>query len=79
MIDILIVILVIVLGLMAIFLVFEMIFCVLYSFSDSYLFEHFFKLSATICLKAALILFAVALLLLVGIGVASLVTFSEGV
>lgn len=74
MVDILAVILVIVWGLTAIFAVFSLIFAVLYSFSDSYRFEHFFVLASKICLVVAYVLFAVALLLLVVVGVPSFVT-----
>lgn len=74
MIDILAVILIIVFGLIVIFLAFSIIFAVIWALTDSYLFEQL----VTICLAATVILFAVALLLLVGIGVASFVTFSEG-
>lgn len=74
MIDILAVILIIVSGLIVIFLAFSIIFAVIYALSDSYLFEQLTK----ICLATMVILFAVALLLLVGVGVASFVTFSEG-
>ena len=74
MIDILAVILIIVFGLIVIFLAFSIIFAVIYALSDSYLFERL----AGICLATTVILFAVALLLLVGFGVASIVTFSEG-
>ena len=74
MIDILAVILIIVFGLIVIFLAFSIIFAVIWALADSYLFEQLTK----ICLAATMILFAVALLLLTGIGVASVVTFSEG-
>ena len=74
MIDILATILIIVFGLIVIFLAFSIISAVIYALSDFYLFE----LSTNICLATAVILFAVALLLLVGVGVASFVTFSEG-
>ncbi len=76
--DILSVILIIVFGLIVSFLVFSLTFSVLYSFSDSDFFEHFFELSAKICLVGALILLAVEMLLFAGIGVASFVTFLEG-
>ena len=74
MVDILAAILIIVFGLIVIFLAFSIISAVIYALSDFYLFE----LSTKICLATAVILFAVALLLLVGVGVASFVTFSEG-
>ena len=74
MIDVLAAILIIVFGLIVIFLAFSIISAVIYALSDSYLFEQLTK----ICLAATVILFAVALLLLVGVGVASVVTFSEG-
>lgn len=74
MIDILAVILLIVFGLIVIFLAFSIIFVVIWALAESYLFEQLF----TICLATTVILFAVALLLLVGVGVASLVAFSEG-
>ena len=74
MIDILAVILVIVFGLIVIFLAFTIIFAVIWVLADSYLFERLTE----ICLATTVILFAVALLLLVVVGVASFVTFSEG-
>ena len=74
MIDVLAAILIIVFGLIVIFLAFSIISAVIYALSDSYLFEQLTK----ICLATTVILFAVALLLLVGVGVASIVTFSEG-
>ena len=74
MIDILAVILVIVFGLIVIFLAFSIISAVIYALSDFYLFE----LSAKICLATTAILVAVALLSLVGVSMASFVTFSEG-
>lgn len=75
MIDILAVILIIVFGLIVIFLVLSLIFTGLYAFSNFC----FFELSSKICLAAALILFAVAMLLFVVIGVESFATFLEGV
>lgn len=74
MIDILAVILIIVFGLIVIFLALSIISAVIYALSDFYLFD----LSAKICLATTAILVAVALLLLVGVGVTSIVTFSEG-
>lgn len=74
MVDILAAILIIVFGLIVIFLAFSIIFAVIWALADSYLFEQL----VTICLATTVILFAVALLLLVGVGVASFVTFSEG-
>ena len=74
MIDVLAANLIIVFGLIVIFLAFSIISAVIYALSDSYLFEQLTK----ICLATTVILFAVALLLLVGVGVASIVTFSEG-
>jgi hypothetical protein len=74
MVDILAAILIIVFGLIVIFLAFSIIFAVIWALADSYLFEQL----ATICLVTTVILFAVALLLLVVLGVASLVTFSKG-
>ena len=74
MIDVLAAILIIVFGLIVIFLAFSIISAVIWALADSYLFEQLAK----ICLAATVILFAVALLLLVGVGVASIVTFSEG-
>lgn len=74
MIDILAFILIIVFGLIVIFLAFSIISAVICFLADSYLFERLTE----ICLATTVILFAVALLLLVGVGVASIVTFSEG-
>lgn len=74
MIDILAAILVIVFGLIVIFLAFSIISAVIWALADSYLFEQL----ARICLATTVILFAVALLLLVGVGVTSIVAFSEG-
>lgn len=74
MIDILAAILIIVFGLIVIFLAFSIISTVIWALADSYLFERL----VGICLATTVILFAVALLLLVGEGVASFVTFSEG-
>ena len=74
MIDILAAILIIVFGLIVIFLAFSIISAVIWALADSYLFERLAK----ICLATTVILFAVALLLLVGVGAASFVTFSEG-
>lgn len=74
MIDILAVILIIVFGLIVIFLAFSIISAVIYALSDFYLFE----LSTKICLATTAILVAVALLSLVGVSMASFVTFSEG-
>lgn len=78
MIDLLVVILIIVFGLTVIFLVLSLIFAILYSFSDSYLFKHFFESASKSCLEAAYLLFAAWLLLLVGLGVMKRITFSEG-
>lgn len=74
MIDILAAILIIAFGLIVFFLAFSIISAVIYALADSYLFERLTE----ICLATTVILFAVALLLLVGVGVASFVTFSEG-
>ena len=77
-IDLLAVILIIVFGLTVIFLVLSFIFAILYSFSDSYSFEHFFESASKTCLEAAYILFAAGLLLLIGLGVIKRITFSGG-
>ena len=64
----------IVFGLILIFLAFSIILIVICVLADSCLFERLAK----ICLAITVILFAVALLLLVGVGVEGFVTFSEG-
>lgn len=74
MIDILAVILIIVFGLIVIFLAFSIIFAAIWFLADSYLFERLTR----ICLATTVIFLAVAMLLFVGVGVASSVTFSEG-